>query len=600
MKRGSGALLIAGALLILILVLAVSVPHEPLGTGILPWLGTHLTTEVQPQDIISTSTTSLSPGTVWEITDNPNGVKIEERNTQLIETIQLNNVDLTGGDIVASHLFTLYINDLNVSDGFSNVEFSGKSISVNTSAAPWGWTIATRYKLTKVVTPSELGYPDAYYPIAGWKSHWQGYVGAKDYGGYYSIAWIGNHPVSPSSQINISSWIDISASRIVDNPNQTRGIIIENGINYNESITTVSDGRYGFTATSIPTIGEQTSWHSAGYIGYIDYAIYYTSYTLTQTAYNEAITHIITTQPYLIFDPTWYNGTNYIDLISNAAGTPQGTVRRIPAEETWLWLITNVASDGKLHVRFVPAGSTLRIHYNGMVYEWRITGTPNAAGLIEDYSIDLASAFGLTTIPNATVELVYPSQKIRVYGPSGFTLKLIGNGWNQTAVIPDNASYVDFAVPDGNYTLQVLGYDVQPGVNIETSGDTVRITVTNENREALPGAKVYVYDTSGQLVFAGTTNDLGMASFNKSSIAGDQARIVVSYLAGGKYYHVDQVVSLTSNYHIEPVTPTPNNSNLAAGVEQAQTGSGSAAIVIVLLLVLLAAVIVILRRGRLK
>ncbi|MEM4455029.1 MAG: hypothetical protein QXT28_09980 [Thermofilaceae archaeon] len=57
------------------------------------------------------------------------------------------------------------------------------------------------------------------------------------------------------------------------------------------------------------------------------------------------------------FDPTWFNGTHYVSLTGGYVGKGYNGAARIPANETWLWLVQDFPGDGKLHFRFFPEGS---------------------------------------------------------------------------------------------------------------------------------------------------------------------------------------------------------------------------------------------------
>ncbi|MEM4454858.1 MAG: hypothetical protein QXT28_09125 [Thermofilaceae archaeon] len=53
------------------------------------------------------------------------------------------------------------------------------------------------------------------------------------------------------------------------------------------------------------------------------------------------------------FDPTWYNGTHYVSLTGGYVGKGYNGVARLPANETWIWVIHNLHTDGRVHLRFM-------------------------------------------------------------------------------------------------------------------------------------------------------------------------------------------------------------------------------------------------------
>jgi len=255
-------------------------------------------------------------------------------------------------------------------------------------------------------------------------------------------------------------------------------------------------------------------------------------------------------------DPTFYNGTHFLDLSGKGRHAALYGVSRVPTEVKWLYLVRNLHSDNKLHLRYVPPGSVFRIRYGGLVYEWRVPeDCVGRSGLCEDFAVDVAAVVGATTLPMASVELVYRSDAVRVYVPRGFRVVVEGPGFSQTHDV-DSRNYVDFYVPeDSIYTVRILGYQRSPNVRVETAGERLRIVVTDEAGYALAGAKIWIYGER-QLIAMGTVNDLGFYELDKSLISGTQLRIVVQHLKDGTHYSIDKLVSLTSPQP-QPIQPQP-------------------------------------------
>ncbi len=126
------------------------------------------------------------------------------------------------------------------------------------------------------------------------------------------------------------------------------------------------------------------------YRGYIAYTIIYAR-ALDPTSIADLYNNhkLDPTSLVLFLDPTFFNGTHYIDLSpSRYAAIPRGDVKRVPAEERWLWVVPNLYNDGYLHLRFFPYGSIVRLYRHGrVVTSFFVTCTPNAAGLCEDYKV---------------------------------------------------------------------------------------------------------------------------------------------------------------------------------------------------------------------
>ncbi len=559
-RSGAGIYLLAGVgiAFILILVLLLASVHElPLSPAHLNILGHELTEEVQSPQVLYSTTLSMQPGQVYQITYDSNGIHIEQRSSQLIERLNLSNVDLSVNDVISAHLYDLYVPQCG--NGCAHVKY----YDVFTSTPQSGWVYFYAKLLNyweSLIVP--MVFPGIRAPMK--------YGGLLRFGVSYGNSTVHSWVVSPTNlNGKFGDW-HLYAINYNANGYTTYVDDLSTAIDTVSRPSTLAASVYSGNE-NVMLGGDDASPNGYGWIAFMAYS----------TSSADIQRHILPSASRL-FDPTFYNGSAYFELVKGTVGIPTGVVR-VPASQTWLWLVKGVTSDNYLHVRYVPPGSILRIKYNGMVYEFRINGEPNPAGLIEDYKIDLAGIFGSTVLPNATVELVYPSQKVRFYVPSGFQVVIEGSGWSETHEVPLSSSYVDFGLPSsGSYTVEVLGYREQPRVHIETSADgKVRITVTDEAGYALAGAKVYVFDGSN-LAATGYTNDLGIYEFNKTLLSGDQARIVVTALKNGTYYHLDKVVSLSSNVDIEPQPRQPVQ-EVASATENSHSGTGLAIIIVVLL-----------------
>jgi len=561
-SRGSLApiLALSIAVIVIVAVLALAAPMLPLPTGSFNIFGRPLTEEIRPPHTLYAAAMDLEPGQVYRIIVDQSGVHIQQTNHRLIERLQLRNVDIAVNDVIAPHLYDAYIDH-------GTVRFRGIRLQIAESQS---FTLAVRYKI--------LARPDGWSPVVSWP----GPAGCPDIHFDRHLEWhhicvngsrkpVYTRPIDSvlgTWQNEVLAYNARSCSLIWRVNNEQRQAHICGTIrSYADAAGTVVMGR------------------GASYLKYmVSYAMIYNSvWGPEQIAQYDK--HVVSSQGLqFFFDPTWFNGSEFIDILGRAASSAN-TVR-IPAQYTWLWLIKGLASDNKLHLRFVPPGSTFVIKYNGMVYEWRVDCQPNAAGLCEDYPIDIASIFGATVLPNATVELVYPSEKVRFYVPEGLRIVIEGSGWSETYEV-QNRSYVDLAIPGpGVYTVRVLGYEAEPRVSIETSGSVVNVVVADERGYAIPGAKVYVYDTAGNLVAAGTTNDLGAFQFEKSQLSGDQARIVVVALKSGTLYRLDKIVRLSSGTTtIEPTTTSTTSS--VETLEHVETAMSPSIVVVLIILLML-------------
>lgn len=572
-RRRSSALpvLLAGlAIFLVVIILLATVPRVPLPTGGFH-IGLPMTEEVNPPQVLLATTINLEQGTVWQVSYDVNGIHLSQRSSELIEKLTLSNVDISVNDVVSMHLFDVYVAPSDTPG--ANYVYLGEVEPYNGSFTMVMWVKGY---------PSDEQIIIEFYAASGYYGYFTINI---DENGYRSGS--GRDPFTQNqySCPGRSNGIETYSLEFALRYDYSTNISYYEDPDEELSITTKQHG-FGY---SIP-LGFDCDWDAGTEDRDQDpsrwgYFILYTKLVdVTQILQRHIVTDI---DWWHFFDATWFNGTHYLDIKDNTPYQVVGTVTRIPAENTWLWLIKGLANDNKLHLKFIPPNSIFRIKYGGKIYEWHIDGPTNAAGLVEDYAIDIASIFGSTVLPNATIELIYNSSKVRFYIPSGFQVVVEGNGWSETHEVPLNSSYVDFGLPfSGTYTVKILGYEEEPQVRVETSGDVVRVTVTDSAGYALAGAKVYVYDSSGNLAAVGVTNDLGFYEFNKTLLSGDQARIVVVHLSNGKYFHADKLVSLTASVE-NPVTSVP----VAAATSSSANSAGLALIIILGLAIITIAVI---------
>jgi hypothetical protein len=103
--------------------------------------------------------------------------------------------------------------------------------------------------------------------------------------------------------------------------------------------------------------------------------------------------NIISTSNLAVFlDPTFYNGTHYLDLSGNGRhGVGYRGVARIPDSRLWLYVVRGLHSDGYVHLRYFPIGSRVEFYDSGgsLVVAYVVSGTPNAVGLVADFPVSL-------------------------------------------------------------------------------------------------------------------------------------------------------------------------------------------------------------------
>ena len=582
-RGGAGAylLLAIGLATVLLLIVLVGERPLPIGGNILSDL--QLTEEVLPPQTLYATTLNLEPGQVYQITYDANGLSLVQRGTQLIERINLTG-NIAVNDVIAPSIYEWYFDGV---DDYIDFNYNTntlqaaafmakvKNLAVPSTSDKWGDLISIYIGFRFEWNPIRRNY----FTLVTLKNTTTGdYITLDSFSNSLDIGDMGW--IAASVYVNTTSgywhrvgWLNgtTTADRdMVYKPAEYDSIFKMFSIRLGKDINGYASGNLGSAIIWLNTVIRPEIFH----------AIYQTH-------------SIDNPKPSMIIDATFFNGTTYYDLINGTNGIPYGGVARVPAEEPFLWLVKSLESDNRLHLRYVPAGSLFRVKFNNMVYEWRVPGDcANAVGLCEDFPVDIAGVVGQTVLPNATVELVYPSAKVRFYVPSGFRVVVEDAGWSETHDVPLNTGFVDFTLPrDGAYTVRVLGYEEEPRVQVQTSGDTARVIVTDRSGYALAGAKVWVYD-GGNLAAAGATNDMGVYEFDKSQISGDQARIVVTHLSNGKYYTSDKLVNLSAS------SPTITVQHPVDQVASAANNSGSTGTIVLVLLLGMVIVLLLLRSNR--
>jgi len=164
-------------------------------------------------------------------------------------------------------------------------------------------------------------------------------------------------------------------------------------------------------------IGAYHSGYEEWY-GYIAHVLIYTRVLSNSEIYNAYAYNIINASGLVAFlDPTFYNGTHYLDISGyNNHGVGYNGITRAVYTRTWLYLIKQRFSDGYVHFIFFPVNSIVYI-YNAtsgaLVTSFMIKGNANVAGLVQDYPISLTA--GTYKV------VVYTYQDYTIFQNSGTT-----------------------------------------------------------------------------------------------------------------------------------------------------------------------------------
>ena len=471
-------------------------------------------------------------------------------NTLLVDKVELDNIDLSPGDTVAPHLYDLY-----ASPG-QYISYINPRTSATNSIA---WQMDFKLVSTDDLSNSLIFQPPESPRINAEASTHKVFVF------YDNSTNIGLLVTKPSIDMLDGAWHVVAASHY-------NGLLNA----WYDGVQQASDIADNGDAELYSNV-ELGSYNINGYTVQIAYAIVWKSGA-------DINGNVDTTAPLsdllMLLDPTFYNGTSYIDLVSGVAGTPYGGVQRVPAEKLWLWQVKQLSSDGKLHFRYFPPGTVIKaVDSNGnVVREWTIPSTDvNGAGLVEDYAVDIG-----TGLNNVNLTASIPSGKARIYGPPGFTVKVNGDTYSSEYTIP-STGYVDVPIPDGSDTVSLLASgekDGALGISATSTGDALKVQVYNTSSGVALSGAVVVAKKNNEAASA-VTDENGFATVNIKPDAPVTLEV---------YYLGDSIVYTGSSVY------TPPTSNSAAALPE--ENHSHTALALLILVLLGAAMALLALRGR--
>ena len=474
-----------------------------------------LAEELAPEQVVLETTLTIQPGKVFELTPTSSGYMLQEKaGYRLVERLALNNVDLQPNDVVSWHGWDWW---------FSNawVDYSEHSL-----------TDITRFALWFNVTLDELNNDNV---VFGRGTNWY----SKDQIMFNFVHVYGKTELRLGNGTQVFSLLlsydppvgeRIAVHAVLDNSGVYELYVNGQLIGSNDKFA----GQTPASSTRPVVIGAGPN-HERPIHGRLEYL---------------AVTDYYATKPTeaLLFltDPTWYNGTHYFS-VKGYVGTPNNVIR-IPAEQTWLWLIKQLKTDNKLHFQWFPAGSIVRvIDANGFVREWTVSGNATVEGQVEDFAVSV----DFDVLPNASIEAIVPSLKARFYVPQGFTVKL--EAADGTAYSAVSSGYADIAVPEGEYTVKIIASSIETkDYTIEWSryGSSLEIKVYDQGFP-VTHALVIVKDTVANEVLAyGETDASGSVEFSEINAAA--VEVEVHKLQDGIYYHDSETIQLTTQITASP------------------------------------------------
>jgi len=259
--------------------------------------------------------------------------------------------------------------------------------------------------------------------------------------------------------------------------------------------------------------------------GYIYYAMIYNA-PIVET--NNIVNGTVLA---LFLDPTFFNGSDYFDLVnSSVVGVPYGGVYRVPANKTWVWVVNGLYNDGYVHLRYFPNGTIIKVYTTSgeLVREFTITGTPNKAGLIDDFKIIL---------PSGTYKIIAEIPSGNILAPHLYDWYFNGTGHIKLPLLnlffSPKATIETYIKPNGK-----TGYieDVFRAQTMWVNGWT--------NGYLYPSFRVYLYfNASWHYINIG--NIVGWSSIGLGYINGSNG-LFVGYVNG------TEIGSITGNLIITP------------------------------------------------
>ena len=156
---------------------------------------------------------------------------------------------------------------------------------------------------------------------------------------------------------------------------------------------------------------------------------------------------ILPSKPSFMFDPTFWNGTNYIDPFNNYVGIPYGDLQRIPDNSTWFWVVNNAYTDGRVHFDWAPEG------YAYYVYD--LNG--NLVGIYRNNeTASLNGTYRVILAPAPPENTSAPYGGVLVYGlpPRGVVEFYRDGSIFAGRYEADGSGMLTVVLPVGNYTVK--------------------------------------------------------------------------------------------------------------------------------------------------
>jgi hypothetical protein len=303
-------------------------------------------------------------------------------------------VILAPGDAIAPHLYAWYF------DGVDDRINLGTALTSITNFTALIWVAIVTHKNSWLGIAGCTTYTDRnWWILLSVAGNFIIGVGAKFSDG--AGGWFG----TPGAL----TWVHVGLSK--------SGNTVKGYYNGTLKLTSTGSGNYVLD-TSVPVgIGARNGLGSLSSNIMVSHFLFYSQALSDSEVYNVyAYNTISTTGLSAFLDPTFYNGTHYLDLSGYGKhGVGYGGVARILDSRRWLYVVRGLHSDGYVHLRYFPIGSRVEVYDSrgSLVATYVVSGTPNAVGLVADFPVSLPA--GTYTVK------VYTYVDYTIYQNSGTT-----------------------------------------------------------------------------------------------------------------------------------------------------------------------------------
>jgi len=268
---------------------------------------------------------------------------------------------------------------------------------------------------TALLWVSIVSHQDSYLGVAGAtaftdRNWWIILSSARSYSVEVAARFTGGNAYVNLSSVGAFNWVSVGLTK--------SGNVIRGYLNGALRGTRTGSGNYVLD-TSVPMgIGARNGNGGSPSNVMVSQFLFY-SQPLTDSEINNVYAHNVVNSSSLVafLDPTFYNGTHYIDLSGlDNHGIPFNGVSRIPDNRTWIYTILNspMSAPGHMVFRFFPQGT--RITYGS--YSIQISSTLRAvnSGNYTFYMPRLGDTLvgNLTIYSMAIYNTVYPVDPVNV------------------------------------------------------------------------------------------------------------------------------------------------------------------------------------------